>query len=88
MAFKFDALGVPIWQPGMTGEERRAYRRAKHRVHAARSRRLRNKQVPLRGDRGERESYTPPMTPSGEGSVQEQYVFPVPGDYNNDGLAD
>jgi len=35
-----------LWHPNMTAEEKKAYRRAKHRWHAARSRRIRGQDVP------------------------------------------
>lgn len=60
MAFEFGPHGYPIWKEGMTTEEKRAYRRLKHRAHAARSRRLRGTEVPESGKRGERQPYAGP----------------------------
>lgn len=58
MKFKnTDENGYPIWTPHMTVEEKRAYRKLKHRWHAARSRRLRGRDVPEFGQRGERQDY-------------------------------
>lgn len=87
MSVEFGEGGYPIWRPGFSPEERRQYRRAKHRAHAARSRRLRGKEVPHRGKRGTRQDWD---GTEAEGN-QEQYwgkIFPVPGDFNGDGIPD
>lgn len=87
MAIEFDESGFPIWRRGFTEEERRDYRRAKHRHHAARSRRLRGKEVPQRGKRGERQDYTSTgASPPNPASEYPSLTFPAVGDYDGDGI--
>jgi hypothetical protein len=87
MAIEFTTNGYPVWRKGFTPEERREYRRLKHRHHAARSRRLRGKEVPRRGKRGERQEYVSETanhpTPI---DAYPSLTFPAVGDYDGDGI--
>lgn len=89
MPVQFDD-GYPVWKQGMTPEERRQYRRAKHRAHAKRSRRLRGKTNLDRAKRGERVEYPVEPTPSAmeDQSAYPNRMYPVVGDHNGDGIPD
>lgn len=74
-----------LWHPNMTPEQKSSYRKAKHRWHAARSRRLRGRDVPEGSvTRGERVSYD---NPEHTADIDNHYL-PFVGDYDGDGFND